>query len=73
MKLAFHPAPARLPSDLRIYAIGDVHGCVAAHAAVLDQIAEDHEARPVAEAVLIHLGDLIDRGPDSAAGLARVA
>jgi serine/threonine protein phosphatase 1 len=73
MKLAFHPAPARLPSDLRIYAIGDVHGCVAAHAAVLDQIAEDHEARPVAEAVLIHLGDLIDRGPDSAAVLARVA
>jgi serine/threonine protein phosphatase 1 len=73
MKLAFRPAPARLPPALRIYAIGDVHGCVAAHAAVLDQIAEDHAARPVAEAVVIHLGDLIDRGPDSAAVLARVA
>ena len=73
MKLAFRPAPGRLPPDLRIYAIGDVHGCVAAHAAVLDQIAEDHAARPVAEAVVIHLGDLIDRGPDSAAVLARVA
>jgi serine/threonine protein phosphatase 1 len=73
MKLAFQPAPGRLPPDLRIYAIGDVHGCVAAHAAVLEQIAEDHEARPVAEAVVIHLGDLIDRGPDSAAVLARVA
>ena len=73
MKLAFQPAPGRLPPDLRIYAIGDVHGCVAAHAAVLEQIAEDHEARPVAEAVVIHLGDLVDRGPDSAAVLARVA
>jgi serine/threonine protein phosphatase 1 len=73
MKLAFLPAPGRLPPGLRIYAIGDVHGCVAAHAAVLDQIAEDHDARPVAEAVVIHLGDLIDRGPDSAAVLARVA
>ncbi|WP_419757858.1 metallophosphoesterase family protein [Acidisoma sp.] len=73
MRLAFQPAPGFLPPDLRIYAIGDVHGCVAAHAAILDQIAEDYEARPVAEAVVIHLGDLIDRGPDSAAVLARVA
>jgi serine/threonine protein phosphatase 1 len=73
MKLAFQPAPGRLPPDMRIYAIGDVHGCVAAYAAVLDQIAEDHAARPVAEAMVIHLGDLIDRGPDSAAVLARVA
>jgi serine/threonine protein phosphatase 1 len=73
MKLAFQPAPGRLPPDLRIYAIGDVHGCVAAHAAVLDQIADDYESRPVAEAVVIHLGDLIDRGPDSAAVLGRVA
>lgn len=73
MKLAFQPAPGRLPPDLRIYAIGDVHGCVAAHAALLDQIAEDYAARPVAEALVIHLGDLIDRGPDSAAVLARIA
>jgi len=69
----FHPAPASLPPDLRIYAIGDVHGCDVAHAAILDQIAEDHAGRPVAEAIVIHLGDLIDRGPDSAAVLARVA
>ncbi len=59
MKLAFQPAPGRLPPDMRIYAIGDVHGCVAAYAAVLDQIAEDHAARPVAEAMVIHLGDLM--------------
>jgi serine/threonine protein phosphatase 1 len=73
MKLAFQPAPGRLPPDMRIYAIGDVHGCVAAHAAILDQIAEDYAARPVAEALVIHIGDLIDRGPDSAAVLDRVS
>ncbi|WP_284944025.1 metallophosphoesterase [Acidisoma cladoniae] len=71
--ISFLPAPATLPPDLRIYAIGDVHGCDVAHAAILNQIAEDHAARPVAEAIIIHLGDLIDRGPDSAAVLARVA
>jgi serine/threonine protein phosphatase 1 len=71
--ISFLPAPAILPPELRIYAIGDVHGCDVAHAALLDQIAEDYAARPVAEAIIIHLGDLIDRGPDSAAVLARVA
>lgn len=73
MKPTFKPAPGRLPPDLRIYAIGDVHGCDLAHAALLERIAEDHAARPVEEAVIVHLGDLIDRGPDSAAVLARVA
>jgi serine/threonine protein phosphatase 1 len=73
MKLDFQPAPGRLPTALRIYAIGDVHGCVAAHAAILEQIAEDYAARPVTQAIVIHMGDLIDRGPDSAAVLDRVA
>jgi serine/threonine protein phosphatase 1 len=54
--ITFQPAPAALPPDLRIYAIGDVHGCVAAHAAMLDRIAEDHATRPVAEAI----GELIN-------------
>jgi serine/threonine protein phosphatase 1 len=73
MKLVFQPAPGQLAPDMRIYAIGDVHGCVAAHAAILDQIAEDYADRPVAEAIVIHMGDLIDRGPDSAAVLDRVS
>lgn len=73
MKLTFKPAPGLLPPDLRIYAIGDVHGCDQAHATILARIAEDHAARPVAEAVVIHLGDLIDRGPSSAGVLARIA
>ncbi|MEM9320068.1 MAG: metallophosphoesterase family protein [Pseudomonadota bacterium] len=51
---------------MTIYAIGDIHGHLdklkAAHARV-----EDDRAREGAgAAALIHLGDLVDRGPDSA-------
>jgi serine/threonine protein phosphatase 1 len=60
------PAPATLPAGQRVYAIGDIHGCLDRLAAVHEQIAEDLAARPTAEAVLIHLGDYIDRGLDSA-------
>lgn len=73
MKLRFQSAPGWLPPGTRIYAIGDVHGCAAAHAAILDRIAEDYVTRPVAEALVIHMGDLIDRGPDSAAVLDRAS
>jgi serine/threonine protein phosphatase 1 len=73
MPLLFRPAPATLPPGLRVYAIGDVHGCAAAHAAILEMIAEDFAARPSAEPWVVHLGDLIDRGPDNAGVLARVA
>lgn len=73
MTLAFQRAPGQLPPDLRIYAIGDVHGCAEAHAILLEQIAADAAARPVGEIVLIHMGDLIDRGPNSALVLDRVA
>jgi serine/threonine protein phosphatase 1 len=73
MSLVFRPAPSALPRGLRVYAIGDVHGCAAAHAAILGMIAEDYDARPALEPLVVHLGDLIDRGPDNAAVLARVA
>jgi serine/threonine protein phosphatase 1 len=62
----FIPAPASLPPDQRIYAIGDVHGCLDRLAAVHEQIAEDLAARPVDISVLVHLGDYVDRGLDSA-------
>lgn len=70
-------APGSLPSGLRVYAVGDVHGC-------LDQLAALHAAigadlcrmaisgGPVQRAIVVHLGDYIDRGPDSAAVLSRV-
>lgn len=67
------PAPASLPSGLRIYAIGDVHGCALALAALHGLVQADLAARPVARALLLHLGDYVDRGPDSAGVLARLA
>jgi serine/threonine protein phosphatase 1 len=69
----FARAPATLPPDERIYAIGDVHGCDGLLAALHAQIAADLGARPVGRATLVHLGDYVDRGPDSAAVLARIA
>ncbi|MCK8786815.1 metallophosphoesterase [Roseomonas sp. NAR14] len=60
-------APATLPPGLRVYAVGDVHGCVERLAALHGQIAEDAARRPVGRAVLVHLGDYVDRGLDSAA------
>jgi diadenosine tetraphosphatase ApaH/serine/threonine PP2A family protein phosphatase len=62
----FIPAPASLPAGQRIYAIGDVHGCLDRLAAVHEQIAEDLAVRPVDISVLVHLGDYVDRGLDSA-------
>jgi serine/threonine protein phosphatase 1 len=62
----FVPAPASLASGQRIYAIGDVHGCLDRLAAVHEQIAEDLTTRPVDISVLVHLGDYVDRGLDSA-------
>lgn len=64
--LRFVLSPGRLPRGRRIYAIGDIHGCLAElrqlHAAIADDIAR----RPSDSALLLHLGDYIDFGPDSA-------
>ena len=59
-------APAPLPPNVRVYAIGDVHGCLDRLVALHWAITADLAARPVAESVLVHLGDYVDRGPDSA-------
>lgn len=69
----FDPAPASLPPGERLYAIGDLHGCAGRLAALHARIAEDLEARPVARATLLHLGDYIDKGDDSAGVLAFLA
>ena len=63
------PAPASLPPGLRVYAIGDVHGCARRLAELHAAIAEDAEARPAPRIAILHLGDYVDRGPDSAAAL----
>ena len=69
----FTTAPGSLPPGQRVYAIGDVHGCLDRLNALHELIAEDLAARPVEQAALVHLGDYVDRGPDSAGVVARLA
>jgi serine/threonine protein phosphatase 1 len=64
--IEFRPAPATLPPGQRIYAIGDVHGCLDRLVTLHEMIAQDLADRPVRHATLVHLGDYIDRGSDSA-------
>ena len=66
-------APASLPSGRRVYAIGDIHGCDEQLAALHALIAEDLAMRPVAAPILVHIGDYVDRGPDTAGVIARLA
>lgn len=51
---------------MRAYAVGDVHGCLDQLKRLLAMIDEDMAARPPRQTFVIFLGDLIDRGPDSA-------
>jgi serine/threonine protein phosphatase 1 len=62
----FSAAPATLPPGHRIYAVGDIHGCMDRLAALHELIAEDIAGRPVEHTTLVHLGDYVDRGTDSA-------
>ena len=62
----FVRAPVSLPRGRRIYVIGDIHGCLAQLEHLHREIARDLAARPISSPQLIHLGDYIDHGPDSA-------
>jgi serine/threonine protein phosphatase 1 len=64
--IEFTTAPATLPPGERVYAIGDIHGCLDRLVALHEMIAEDIAARPTGHITLVHLGDLVDRGADSA-------
>jgi serine/threonine protein phosphatase 1 len=66
------PAPASLPPERRIYAIGDIHGCDTQLANLHARIAEDLADRPIAAPLLLHIGDYVDRGPDTAGVIARL-
>lgn len=51
---------------MRVYAIGDVHGRLDLLVELIDRIERDNSARGPADAQVIMLGDLVDRGPHSA-------
>lgn len=50
---------------MRAYAIGDIHGHLDKLEAAHALIAEDRARTGDAEAPVVHIGDLVDRGPDS--------
>lgn len=50
---------------MRIYAIGDIHGHLDKLHAAHDRIAADRDMCGDAGAQIVHVGDLVDRGPDS--------
>lgn len=65
------PAPA-VPSGMRVYAIGDVHGSAAALDALHRRIADDMATAANRTCIVVYLGDYIDRGADSAGVLDRL-
>lgn len=71
----FRPAPTvrlpMVPAGTRYYVIGDIHGRLDLYEALIGEIEREIAADPALEPRVILLGDLVDRGPDSAGVLAR--
>jgi serine/threonine protein phosphatase 1 len=65
-------AVARGQAGWRAYVIGDVHGCLDLLDNLLAQIAHDHATRGPGRGLIVLLGDLVDRGPNSAGVLKRL-
>jgi serine/threonine protein phosphatase 1 len=61
----------RIPAGQRVYAIGDIHGRDDLFEQLLKKIEADNAQRGKAFTTLILLGDLVDRGPDSASVIER--
>lgn len=57
---------ARLPDGHRAYVVGDIHGRLDLLEELIRAIEEDDFQAGPAETTMILLGDLVDRGPDSA-------
>ncbi|MHA6316667.1 metallophosphoesterase family protein [Altererythrobacter sp. CAU 1778] len=60
------PPSATIPAGERVYAVGDIHGRLDLFRALLDAIEADDLARGAADTTIVLLGDLVDRGPESA-------
>ena len=64
------PPPA-VPAGSRWYAVGDVHGRLDLFEALIEAIERDDAEGAPAQSTVVLLGDLVDRGPDSAGVVAR--
>lgn len=63
---------ARGKQGCRAYAVGDIHGRLDLLNDILELIERDNSSRPAARTFIVFLGDLIDRGPDSAGVVERL-
>jgi len=74
LRQMLRPKPASsvpaIPAGERVYAIGDVHGQASLFEALVVAIERDDAERGPADTTIVLLGDLIDRGPDSAGVIA---
>ena len=74
LRTLFGPVPSgpatAIPAGTRVYAVGDVHGRLDLLQALITAIEADDAACRPAQTTMILLGDLIDRGPDSAGVIA---
>lgn len=69
-RAAGRPLPS-VPPGTRWYAVGDVHGRLDLFERLIEAIEADDAAAPLAATTVVLLGDLVDRGPDSAGVVAR--
>ncbi|WP_255406048.1 metallophosphoesterase [Novosphingobium sp. CF614] len=60
-----------VPAGERVYAIGDIHGRIDLFEALVRIVEADDARRGKAHTTIVLLGDLVDRGRDSAAVVAR--
>jgi serine/threonine protein phosphatase 1 len=59
------PVPPRVPAGTTIIAFGDVHGHLDLVEEIFAQASARARAKPDRKHIVISLGDLVDRGPDS--------
>ncbi len=57
--------PPRVPSGLRVYVVGDIHGRIDLIQAIDARIARDIDIQDPATNVVVYLGDYVDRGYNS--------
>lgn len=65
------PKLPSVPDGTRYYVVGDIHGRLDLYDALIAAIEEDDRLAAPADTRIVLLGDLVDRGPDSAGVIAR--
>lgn len=60
------PTVPMIPDNMRVYAVGDIHGRLDLLKTLHEAIDEDAELHPGPQCIEVYLGDYVDRGPQSA-------